>query len=356
MIPTPEKPLLPLPVPPRPQGAVFWAMLAGSAGGAVFAWAGMPLPWMLGALIATLALAVGGARIAMPEALRDPTVAVIGVLLGSSFTPDLLARLGDWGLSLAGMVVYLAISAALSIPVFRHLAGHDRLTAYFAAMPGGLTEMAAIGGAMGADERKIILAHLARIVVTIAAVAFWFRVIAGHTVVGQPANLWGAGIGPLDAALLIGAAILGTWAGYRLRLPAPTLFGPMILSGVLHATGITASAPPGALVIVAQVILGTVMGCRFRGVAPGALIRALGISLIVTVITLSLALAFAAGLHKSFGETTEQVLLAYAPGGLSEMSLIALAMQAEVAFVAVHHVARIVIVIALAPLVVRAWR
>lgn len=352
----PAPPSVPPGVPPLPRSAILWAMLTGTSGGAAFAWAGMPLPWMLGALIATLALAVAGARIAMPEALRDPTVAVIGVLLGSSFTPDLLARVGDWSLSLAAMAAYLALSAALSIPVFRRLAGHDRLTAYFAAMPGGLTEMAAIGRSMGADERKIILAHLARIVVTIAAVAFWFRVVAGYPVAGQPADLWGAGIGPLDAALLIGAAILGTWAGYRLRLPAPTLFGPMILSGVLHATGITASAPPGALVIAAQVILGTVMGCRFRGVAPRDLFRALGISLIVTVITLSLALAFAAGLHTRFGETTEQVLLAYAPGGLTEMSLIALAMQAEVAFVAVHHVARIVLVIALAPLFARAWR
>jgi len=141
-----------------------------------------------------------------------------------------------------------------------------------------------------------------------------------------------------------------------LRLPAPTLFGPMILSGILHATGLTASAPPGALVIAAQVILGTVLGCRFCGVPPREVFRAMGISLIVTVLTLVLALVFATVLHGSFGQTTEQVLLAYAPGGLTEMSLIALAMKAEVAFVAVHHVARIVLVIALAPLVARAWK
>lgn len=341
----------------RPRrAAILRAVLAGVAGGALFAWAGMPLPWMLGALTTTLTLSVAGAGIAMPEAVRNPTVAVIGVLLGSSFTPDLMARVGDWGLSLLGMVAYLALSAAFAIPVFRRVAGHDRMTAYFAAMPGGLTEMATIGGAMGGDERRIILAHLARIVVTIAAIAFWFRVVAGYTVVGRPANLWGAGIGPMDAALLIGAGFLGTVMGTRLRLPAPTLFGPMILSGLLHATGVTASAPPGALVIAAQVILGTVMGCRFRGVPPRDLFRAFGISLIVTVLTLSLALGFAAFLHDSFGQSTEQVLLAYAPGGLTEMSLIALAMQAEVAFVAVHHVARIVIVIALAPLVARAWK
>lgn len=344
------------PLQPLPRRAILWALLSGASGGTAFALIGMPLPWMLGALGVTLVMAVAGAGIAMPERVRDPTVAVIGVLLGSSFTPELIAKAGDWGLSLAAMVVYLALAAALSIPVFRRLAGQDRLTAYFAAMPGGLAEMASIGRSMGADERKIILAHMARIVVTIAALAFWFRVVAGYEVAGLPARLGFAGIGVLDAVLLVGAGVLGTVMGYRLRLPAPTLFGPMILSGLLHATGLTASAPPGALVIAAQVILGTVMGCRFRGVPLQELFRAMGISLIVTVMTLALALAFAAGLHASFGQTTAQVLLAFAPGGLTEMSLIALAMQAEVAFVAVHHVARIVIVIALAPFVARVWR
>lgn len=342
--------------PPLPRRAMAWAILAGAAGGGAFALAGMPLPWMLGALCVTLVCALAGAKVAMPETVRNPTVAVIGVLLGASFTPGMLAEASGWLLSLAGMAAYLGLAALVSIPVFRRLAGHDPLTAFFAAMPGGLAEMSSVGRSMGADERKIILAHLARIVVTIAAVAFWFRVVAGYPVASRALNFSLAGIGALDAALLVGAGVLGAFLGYRLRLPAPTLFGPMILSGLLHATGLTASAPPGALVIAAQVILGTVMGCRFRGVPLAEVARAMGISLIVTVMTLALALAFAALLHRGLGQTTEQVLLAYAPGGLTEMSLIALAMQAEVAFVAVHHVSRIVMVIALAPLVARRWR
>jgi uncharacterized membrane protein AbrB (regulator of aidB expression) len=52
----------------------------------------------------------------------------------------------------------------------------------------------------------------------------------------------------------------------------------------------------------------------------------------------------------------DQVLLAYAPGGLSEMSLVALATGAEVAFVALHHVVRIVMVILAAPLAFRLLR
>ena len=46
-------------------------------------------------------------------------------------------------------------------------------------------------------------------------------------------------------------------------------------------------------------------------------------------------------------------VLALAPGGLAGMSLIALALGIETAFVATHHVARIAMIVIAAPLVFR---
>ncbi|NBQ50975.1 MAG: AbrB family transcriptional regulator, partial [Marivivens sp.] len=42
-----------------------------------------------------------------------------------------------------------------------------------------------------------------------------------------------------------------------------------------------------------------------------------------------------------------------APGGLTEMSLVALSMNAEVAYISIHHLARIALVIAFAPIVMK---
>jgi hypothetical protein len=47
------------------------------------------------------------------------------------------------------------------------------------------------------------------------------------------------------------------------------------------------------------------------------------------------------------------VVLAFSPGGLAEMSLIALALGVETAFVATHHVARIGMIVIVAPLLFR---
>ena len=336
------------------QGAL--ALLLGLAGGVLFFALNLPLPWMLGALCLTLVAAVIGLPIRTPDALRPPVIAVIGVLLGSGFTPELLGRLPGWLPSLGMLALYAALSAAIVVPFYRRVGGFDPITAYFAGMPGGLTEMMMIGRAMGGDDRKIVLAHAARIVITVAAIAFWFRLVLGFQVSGNPGGPSLLSMGVQDIGILVTCGVVGVFAGIRLRLPAPTLLGPMLLSGIAHATGLTSSAPPPGLVIAAQVALGTMMGCRFLGVAARDVARALVLSAAATVMMLVLALGFAVALHALLGLDRSLVLLAFAPGGLSEMSLVALAMQAEVAFVALHHVVRIVLVIAFAPLVLRLWR
>lgn len=332
------------------------ALLVGAGGGVAFAQLGLPLPWMLGALTATLVAAVAGVRLHLPMAIRPPVIVVIGVLLGSGFTPDLLAQAGGWAVSLLAMAVYLAVAAAVVVPFYARVGGFDRVTAYFAGMPGGLTEMVTLGAEAGGDERRIILAHAARIVVTVAAVAFWFRLVQGYEVSGRPGGAPLHDMAWRDIALLAACGVAGALAGSWLRLPAATLLGPMLLSGLAHVTGLTASAPPGGLVVVAQVVLGTAMGCRFVGVGAREVGRALVLSAGATALTLAVGLGFALALQAFLGFRADQVLLAFAPGGLTEMGLIALAIEAEVAFVALHHVARIVLVIVMAPLVLRLFR
>lgn len=335
---------------------VLLATVIGGGGGALFYLLHLPLPWMLGALVATMAGSIAGLPLTAPVAIRPAVIAVIGVLLGANFTPDLLAQAADWALSLALLAVYLGLSMLLVLPWYRRIGGFDPVTAYFAGMPGGLTEMIELADGAGADVPRVILAQSLRIVTTVALIAVWFRWVQGYQVGGSAVRAGFADLGWLDLGLLALAALAGSWLGLRLRLPAPTLLGPMVLSAALHLTGLTHSAPPAELVILAQVVIGTVLGCRFRGIPARALIPAMGLSLGATIIMLALAIVLSLVVQAATGQSAEQVLLAYAPGGLTEMSLVALALHAEVAFVALHHVVRILLVIVSAPLLFRLWR
>jgi membrane AbrB-like protein len=217
-------------------------------------------------------------------------------------------------------------------------------------MPGGLNEMTIIGGELGGDEKRIILSHAARIVISVSLIAVYFRMILGYEVSGVlvPEGL-AATLDFKNGAILLGCAVFGTGLGRILKFPARGLLGPLVLSAAAHMTGLTHSAPPSILVIAAQVILGTMMGCRFMGAKPRLIIETLALSAGATTIMLALSLAFAIGLHGVFNQTVEQILLAYAPGGLTEMSLVAIAMEADVAYIALHHLARIVVLVAIAP-------
>jgi uncharacterized protein len=324
----------------------------GTAGGALFYVLNLPLPWMLGALFATMAASIAKAPILGPARLRPAVVAVIGVLLGSRFTPEIVAEASAWIGTLAVLMVYVVAVALVVVPFYRFTGKFDWVTAYFAGMPGGLTEMIEIGEASGAKPAPIILAHSLRIVVTIALIAFWFRIVEGHDV-GASMAIADVPITWLDAVLLLSSAVVGSLLGNRLRFPAPTFLGPLLVSAVLHLAGLTESAPPSLLINIAQVLLGTVLGCRFLGISARTVMPAAALALGATLLTL--ALAFGAGLamwHLA-GIDTDQALLALAPGGLTEMGLIALAIQADVAFVALHHVVRILFVIVLAPVAFR---
>ena len=332
-----------------------FALFLGVAGGTVFALANLPLPWMLGALIATMAGSVARLPLMAPARIRPPVVAVIGVLLGARFTLDTMAGVAEWMGTLTVLAAYCVAAALIVVPFYRFVGGLDRMTAYFAGMPGGLSEMIEIGEASGARPVPIILAHSLRIVVTIAVIAFWFRVVEGHNVGTVPA-LPQTPLSAADGVLLLAAGLGGVMAGQRIHLPAPALVGPMILSGILHLASIVETAPPFAIVAGAQVILGTILGCRFIGISARTLFPAFGLSLCATGLMLVLAVVGAQVMAITTGTDRVQALLALARGGMSEIGLIALAEHADAAFVALHHVARILFVIVIAPLGFRLFR
>jgi uncharacterized protein len=327
-------------------------LLTGAAGGVLFYLMNLPLPWMLGALFATMAASIANAPILGPARIRPAVVAVIGVLLGSRFTPDVLSQAQAWIGTVAILMVYIIAVALVVVPFYRFAGKFDWVTAYFAGMPGGLSEMIEIGEASGAKPAPIILAHSLRIVVTIAIIAFWFRYVQGLNV-GASTSGTHASLSWIDAAVMLGSAVLGSLLGTWARFPAPTFLGPLLVSAVLHVSGLTESVPPALLVNTAQVILGTVLGCRFLGISARTLGPAAALSIGATVLTLGLALATGLAMQRLAGIPIDQALLALAPGGLTEMGLIALAIHADVAFVALHHVVRILFVIVLAPIAFR---
>ncbi len=336
------------------------ALGLGTAGGYLCFLLHVPLAFMIGAMIATSAAAIAGVRVGVPKPLRTVMVVVLGIMLGSSFTPDLLDRLGDWVVSLAGLAVYIVAAAAAGLWYLRRVARFDGVTAYFTAMPGGFNEMVLMGGAMGGDDRMIALGHSLRIMLVVLTVPFAFQALPGYDAAARDWSLGGLGPAltelPARDWLLLAACGLAAPVAHRLRIPAGQLVGPMMLSAAIHLAGLTAGKPPGLLVAAAQVVVGAAIGSRFAGESPARLWRAAKVAVGLTALLLAVTVVTAVAVHLLTGLSLPALILAYAPGGLAEMSLVALSLQVDAPFVATHHIVRIVAIIILAPVAWRLWR
>jgi uncharacterized protein len=337
--------------------AVILALALGGGGGALFFMADLPLPWMLGAMSACIIAALSGLRLAMPTPLRAVMLAILGVMLGSAFSPDLLDQLSRWSLSLSVLFAGM-IGATLLVMAYFRRAGHmDLPTAYFAAAPGGVNEMVMTGGALGGDERTIALIHFLRILLIVFTIPIGFRLVTG--IHGAPVSQSMGSLRDLswlDGTVLLACAGGGAAVGRLLRFPAASLTGPMAASAILHVLGLTASHPPAELVILAQVVTGAGLGCRMVGLKWRDLAAAARIASGSTMILITISAGLAAILAWLADLPFSMLLLAFVPGGIAEMCLIALALGQDVAFVSTHHVLRVILVIACAPLAFRLFK
>lgn len=328
-------------------------LLVGTLGGFAAYLLGVPLGWMLGAMAVTTVLAIAGARMTVVPQPRRAMIAVIGLMVGSAFTPETLARAGEWWLSLGTVVAFTLTCGAFGFLICRRLGRLDVTTAAMSGMPGGLSEMIVMAPELGADVRSVSMVHATRLVILVSTVPLGLAasgMLAGIGT-GQVNRTvdWTAGLPLWDAAVLVAAGYLGMGLAARLRIPTPNLTGPLILSALAHALGLTDAAVPSLVIAAAQVVIGATIGQHFAGVRRSLLLTAILLGTVLTCFSIALAIVLALGLEWASGVPFAIGLLALVPGGLPEMSLIAISLDADPAFVSLHHLCRVVLIVTLVP-------
>ena len=333
--------------PARHIGFTTLLLALGAAGGALLARLGMPLPFMLGSLL-TSALAVAFGQRHFPEGYAFPMrfrmlfVGIIGTMIGARLTPEIAELLPRMLISLPAMALFVVAAHAANYQIFRRLGGYDPATAYYSASPGGLIESIAFGEEAGADVRILTLMQFLRIIVVVTLVPIGMSIWEGRPVGSSAGMSLGGGTVSLMSIPVVGAiALAGVWLGIRLRLPAGQLMGPLVLAGAGSISGLVALAPPGWLVAVSQVVLGTGLGIRFTGMTRRMFVAGMGLSLVSVSAMVALGAGLAALVHLWTGLPTDMLVISFAPGGVVEMSLIALSLAANPAFVTLHHLVRI---------------
>ncbi len=333
----PFKPAFALP-DPVPLRAVLVTILASAAMGALFKLVGIPLPWMLGAMAATGALA-WNERAHVLKPTRPTALILLGLGLGQTFTAPVITAVV---LALPWLIVAAVLSILVGVLVarlFARWAGTDAETGYYASVPGGVVVMAVLAQRAGVSVPTVTLAQTIRVMIVVAIVpplVTWFapRGSAGIFLAERPeVHLWG-----LVLLLALGVAV--ALAVARLGMANPWMLGPCGLVIALSAAGLLPSGVPGWMVDAAQLGMGMALGQRMTRKFLLSSRRLAIASVAMTAVLVAVMAALAAGLTLVSGLPLAEVALGMSPGGMPEMTVTAKALELGVPLVLGFHIVR----------------
>ncbi|HVG49714.1 MAG TPA: AbrB family transcriptional regulator, partial [Rubellimicrobium sp.] len=225
----------------------------GGLGGALGT--GLPLPFLFGPMLACLLAALLGAPLQGWRVVTNTARTVLGVAVGASVTPALLAQLPSMALSLAIVPLYVGLIGLVGVPFFRRLCGFDLPTAFFAAMPGGAQDMVLFGKEAGGDVRALSLIHATRVAVIVTCAPILLSRVYG-TSLSRPLGETAASLPLGEMAIMAGAALVGWRVGTRVGLFGAAILGPLILTMALSLAGLVHDRPPREALQAAQFLIG----------------------------------------------------------------------------------------------------
>mgnify|MGYP000692563903 FL=1 len=321
----------------------------------IFIWLQLPLPWLLGPIFACLIAALAGVPMKGNKLINDAMRSILGVAVGATFTTTLLISMAAMWPTLLMIPVMVVCIAVIGVPYFQRVWGFDFATSYYSAMPGGLQDMLAFGEEAGGDVRALSLIHATRVMVVVVALPFILQGYWGADLTNPPGAA-ASTIDPSQMLLMVFCGIAGWQGAKALVMFGASILGPLILAAIMALLGVLQHRPPAEAIWMAQFFIGMTVGTKYAGVTGAEVRKDVAAALGFCLILIALTFVFAEAVHLFHLAPPMETLLAFAPGGQAEMTVLALIVGADMAFVIAHHVLRIFVVILGAPIAARLWK
>lgn len=333
---------------------VITTLAVGGVGAVVAQLAGLPAAALIGSTLLVSVVSFCRLQTAIPNWLRNMAFAAIGCSLGSGVDRDLLELTVKWPISLCGLIVAMAGVLAVGCWLLTTFFQQSRETAILATSPGALSYSLALAASGVGDGPAIIVIQSIRLLSITTALPLVLDLLSLQHGSGS-----GADAGSISFMATGWLFLLTLASGFllnRKRLPAAYLIAGILVSGIMHYYGIVSGTPQSHFLFAGFVVTGSVIGSRFTNIPLGDIRRLIGASLVVVVVSSSVAAVCAIIASYLLQLPFGQVWVAYAPGGVEAMAAMALALDYDSAFVATHHLFRILLLIILLPFLLRLFR
>jgi len=324
--------------------------MVGALGALAALWLGVPAPFLTGPSLAVTLAALAGMPAHIPVRLRDAVFLLIGINMGSAVTPEAVETAARWPGSMVALGVTIVAIMAAGGALMQRVFGMDRMSGLLTATPGHLSFILSISETENANTRRIVLVQSLRVLLLTLAVPAMAPLLQEGDLPALPAMPHIMPLGVL-AVVVVLSFVVGL--GFdRARLPAPLLLGGMAVSGLSHAVGWVDGASPAWITIPAFAAMGTLIGTRFTGVTPREIAQSLLSAICLTGLAALIVLVVSAAVAYAIGLPMVTVLIAFAPGGLETMMAMSVLLDANPAYVAAHHVFRLVFLTVVIPMAV----
>ena len=310
----------------------------------------VPAAFLLGPMIAAIALAIRGAKARLPRSFTIVAQAILGCLIAGAIDAELMHIIaGHWWILIVFSVATLVLAAALGVWIAR--AGWlPGTTAIWGLSPGAAAAMVLLAEDHGADQRMVALMQYSRI----AMVAFAAILVAK---VMSPASA--AHLASLDRsthaslptlAVTLALIVVGASIALYFSRSSAALFVPALLGAGLQATGMLSVAVPPLLASFAFGTVGIYVGLSFTREVLVHSLRVLPRMLAAIAVMIAgcglLSLAFGA-LIPSVDPLT--AYLALSPGGIDAAVIIASQADVTLPLILAAQFVRLVLVMSVAP-------
>lgn len=332
-----------------------------AGGGILFFSLSIPLAWMLGPL-ATVVVCSQALKQPMcwPLSLRNAALVVLGYVIGRAFTEDAAHQVVA---QLPVMLLVTSIILGMSL-LFGYLT-HRRVgislsTGLMGCVPGGFSQMVLMSEEIDNTNVSVVsFMHTIRLMSVIFIVPALATQAAGLAGIAPAASSATASLAAIFTPLPPRTIPLLFWAlGFalfarRTHWPTPFLLGPIFGAALAAMAGVDCPALPPWLTIPCQIAVGAYMGTQIQieNLANWRILLAYTMLGVVAVLAASLGAAYL--LAYFYGYSTVTAFLSMAPGGVAEMSVTGIALQADLSVIASYQLFRLFFIMLFTPILFR---
>lgn len=330
-------------------------LAVGFCGGIIAEILNSPLPFLLGSILAVSIFQVICSKAKIFVKLRQSGQLILGVAIGLYFSKEVALNLiDDFGLMIG--IAILSVSFAGIVGLFiSYVSNISRTTAYFATMPGGVSEMSNLAERFGGDAGVVAFSQSIRLVAVVFVVPIGLSLFTDspriHSVSEE--NLIISNYRYFIIGMLILSALFFSIIFEKCRLMNSWFLGGLLAGAIFAFNGTSPDALPLRIVDLGQLLIGCALGTRFYLSVIVELRRVILALLLGSIVLILGGFSFGVIVSYLFDRSLPTMLLALAPGGVAEMGITARVLSLDVPAVTAFHLVRIVIIVTMSGLVFR---